>query len=385
MTAAPLVPSQPSPEERIVAAPPASQVVLLQAVRSYPAVSLLLSTTSAATMIAGDAAALRQQAREAARRLRAENVPDVERTVIEPLEQLVASVAAWPTGHAIAVFASRGLTLALRLPVPVRNRVVVDPTFATRDLVRALHRTPRHVVLTLTSREARLFDGVAGTLRPALRSTFPLRDAPDRDGSPRGGRQGQRSGGRDGQDADQLTFFRTVDRSLSTYLRLHPAPLVIAAGDRTLSAFTAVSTNLGRLAGTIPANVTTEPLPTLAARITPVLERYLLSRQDEALELIERRAGQRRVVAGMPSCWLAARRERPEMLAVEDELFYPARISADGDALTPATDVEHPEVVDDAVDELIELVLDRGGWVAFVEPGTLGGYDRVALTLRSTD
>jgi hypothetical protein len=70
------------------------------------------------------------------------------------------------------------------------------------------------------------------------------------------------------------------------------------------------------------------------------------------------------------------------MLVVEEGFFHPARISADGDFLTPADDVEHPDVIDDAVDELIELVIQRGGWVAFAEDGALADHDRVALTVR---
>jgi hypothetical protein len=73
------------------------------------------------------------------------------------------------------------------------------------------------------------------------------------------------------------------------------------------------------------------------------------------------------------------------MLAVEEGLFFPARLSDDGDLLLPATDVEHPEVLDDAVDELIELVLDRGGWVALVDDGALAAHGGVALTLRARD
>ena len=84
----------------------------------------------------------------------------------------------------------------------------------------------------------------------------------------------------------------------------------------------------------------------------------------------------------MPAVWLAARAERPEMLAVEEGLFYPARLSADGDLLTPASDVDHPEVLDDAVDEVIETVLHRGGWIALVEDGALADWDRIVLTTR---
>ena len=88
------------------------------------------------------------------------------------------------------------------------------------------------------------------------------------------------------------------------------------------------------------------------------------------------------MVTGVPAAWLAARHERPEMLAVEESLFYPATISDDGDFLSPADAVGADGVIDDAVDELIELALQRGAWVALTEDGALAGYDRVALTVR---
>lgn len=71
------------------------------------------------------------------------------------------------------------------------------------------------------------------------------------------------------------------------------------------------------------------------------------------------------------------------MLAVEEGYFYPARVDGSGKLLSPADDVEHLDVIDDAVDELIETVLRRGGWVALVEDGALADHDRVALTLRT--
>ena len=356
--------------------PSPAQVVELQSVREYPCLSVLLSTTPAPQMTSRDALTLRGLVESARSRLRAEGLTDDAATGVARLERLASEVAAGPAGAAVALFAGRGTSLAAALPVPVRDRVVVDPTFATRDLVRALHRTPRHVVLLLAGRDARLLDGAAGALRPAPTTSFPMSDERERERDPR--RPGLR-------DADAEAFYRQVDRALGTYLRLHPAPLVLAGPQKSLAAFQRVSRNLGRLAGTVAGGVGGESLEALSTRVAPVLESYLLGRQAEALELLERRAGASRSVVGMPSCWLAARRERPEMLAVEEGLFYPARLSDDGDLLQPAPDVEHPDVIDDAVDELIEMVLDRGGWVALVEDGALAEHERVALTLRDRD
>ena len=274
----------------------------------------------------------------------------------------------------MALFASDGMSLHVPLPLSVKDRVVIDPTFATRDLVRALHRTPRHVVLALNTGEARLFSGAGDTLRPVPGTSFPLRNDRPRRSTPSRPRAGE---------ADSAAFFRDVDAALGTYLRLHPAPLVLVGPDRAIAGVRKVSRNLGRLAGTLDGNLASEPLTEIVARCKPVLETYLRSRQDEALALLDRRAGASRAVSGMESAWLAARREHPEMLAVEEGLFHPARLSDDGDLLLAATDVEHPDVLDDAVDELIELVLDRGGWVALVEDGALADHDGVALTLRS--
>jgi hypothetical protein len=183
-------------------------------------------------------------------------------------------------------------------------------------------------------------------------------------------------------DGDSLDFYRQVDAALGAYLRLHPAPLVLVGDDRATAAFRRVSTNCDRLAGTVRGNLAHAPADELVARIRTVLDAYLHRRQDEALAVLGRRHAAGRVASGMPACWLAARTQRPEMLVVDESLYFPARLGDDGDTLTPADDPEHPDVIDDAVDELIELVLTRGGWIAFTTPGALDDHDGVALAVR---
>jgi hypothetical protein len=347
-----------------------AQVLLLQSVRAYPAVSLLLSTTPAPVMGADDRERLLGLLDQALARLRAEGLAGAEATLVPALQAQVTKAINGPTSAAIGVFASQAVRSTVRLSVPVIDRVVLDPTFATRDLVRSLHHTPRHVVLLLERHQALLFDGVGATLRPAVRSAFPL------------------SSDADGRHAARQTsphaFLARVDRGLGAYLRLHPAPLVLAGDDDLISRFRAMSRNVNRLVSTLPLDRTQNaPEADLPMRIGPLLTAYLRSREAEALALLDERARSHRVVSGIDDVWLAARRGRPEMLAVEFGHFYPARLSPDGDALEAATDVDHPDVLDDAVDELIEMVIDRGGWVALVEDGALAAHQRVALTVRA--
>jgi hypothetical protein len=68
------------------------------------------------------------------------------------------------------------------------------------------------------------------------------------------------------------------------------------------------------------------------------------------------------------------------VLLVEDDFTYPARTAPDGRSLIRALDVEHPDVLDDAVDEVIELVARMGGDTVFVRRGALPDGRIAAIT-----
>ena len=360
--------------------PTPSLVTELQAVAGYPAVSVLMSTTPAPRMLPEDARRLDELVLRARRRLEGERLLRVQTTILEPLERLATRAASAATTEALALYAANGAAYRVHLTLDVADRVVIDPTFATRDLVRVLHRTPRHVVLALSSQEARVFDGLGDQLRPAQVRSFPRRletAAPP-------GRLGRRDvrHQRGSDPEERKAFLRDVDRALAAYLLVQPAPLVLVGSERMLAEFRRMSRNLGRLAGCVSGNLITAPTSDLVPRIRDILDGYLRSRQNEALALVAHQAGTGRLVTGIEAVWTAARYGRPEMLAVEEGFFHPARLDESGDILTAATDVEHPDVIDDAVDELIEAVLRRGGWVAMTEDGVLAPHGRVALTMR---
>lgn len=363
-------------------------VLRLQADRDVACVSVLLTTRRGPSLHRDDAATLRRLVNEAAVRLAGEPLPrERARTLAATLDRLADAAAHLPPADGLALFVNGSAAHLVHLPVPVADRVVVDPMFATRDLVRALHRTPRHAVLVLSARQARLLDGIGDALHEAQTPLFPImaeefpRASAGTGRSDRGGRGG-RAGPDDRNTGPDKHYLHRVDAALAVYLRAHPAPLVIVGEQRTTSAFRATSRNLDRLAGTLDANPGAAPLSELVPMVRPLIDDYLRSREQQALELLDRRVSRRRSVSGIEAAWHAARSERPELLAVEEGFLFPARLTSEGDYVSPATEVEHPDVVDDLVDELIETVLRRGGSVALVSDGALAAHGRVALTLR---
>lgn len=350
-----LLPSSLTP-----AAPTPSKVLALQAVRTASAVSVLMSTSPLPVMDSATAEALLRLVDRAEARLRTEAAPEVADRIVADLRDLAHGATASPTRQAVALYAGEGIRRSFSLPVSVRDRVVVDPTFATRDLVRSLHQTPRHALLVLTAEEARLFEGSGDVLEPVTRHGFPLRA------------DGCRGAG---------AYLRAVDKALAAHLRSRPSPVVLAGVDRLTAEFRRRSRATTRWAGTIPGSHLTRRLPELADLTRPVLEEYLRSREQEALRLLADTAA-RRTASGLGAVWLASRVERPEMLVVEEDLFCAARLSDDGERLLAAADPEEPGVLDDVVDEVIEAVLRRGGWVALAASGALRAHGGIALTVR---
>lgn len=93
--------TQPIPARVLLPIPPtATQVLLLQAIHGYPAVSLLMNTAPAAVMTTLDAATLRRLVRQATQRLRSETPPETPEVLLA-LDRLAAQAAAGPTSRAL--------------------------------------------------------------------------------------------------------------------------------------------------------------------------------------------------------------------------------------------------------------------------------------------
>ena len=130
----------------------------LQGLRAHPSLTLLLNTTEGRPMGPVEHVTLSRMIDEAGDRLAAD--PEVDAALrTRPLDDIVTLVAechADPATTAIALCVSPEHRSVVRLGTPVQERLVIDETFATRDLVADLNRTATYRVLTVSDRRVRL-------------------------------------------------------------------------------------------------------------------------------------------------------------------------------------------------------------------------------------
>ncbi len=92
--------------------------------------------------------------------------------------------------------------------------------------------------------------------------------------------------------------------------------------------------------------------------------------------------GGQRCASTLGEVWRNARMGRGKILVVEQGYHEAAALDETGFHLQPAAEGNGPTLLDDAVDEVIEVVLSKGGQVVFVDDGTLAAHSRIALILR---
>ncbi|MBA2661097.1 MAG: hypothetical protein H0U74_02285 [Bradymonadaceae bacterium] len=357
-----------------------NDVKLLASVRNYPCVSVLLPTYRMSPENRQDPIRVKKLLKEAADRLQSEFGKRDAQVVLDRLGELSDQIDYHNTLDGLALFANADMARIYYLPFAVRERVVVDETFATRDLVYTLNRSPSYWLLHLSEKHTRLYDGVHDSILEIKEEGFPMvHEGPGGSAPLPGGIGVSKSAHRDERHRQ---FFRQVDAAFGKSALNDRRPLFIAGIGRYHAFFDEVTQHKGWLAGTIEGNYDKVSDHELGKRVGPAVADYLATSRQAVLTELSDAVGAQLAVTTVGVCWRLAQEGRGAKLIVEDGFEYPARLDASGLVLTPADDVAAPDVIDDVIDELIEAVIEKGGEVAFVDNGSLAKSGRVAMILR---
>jgi Bacterial archaeo-eukaryotic release factor family 3 len=281
----------------------------------------------------------------------------------------------------LAVLAAPGLFRVYRLQRLVPELVVVADTFHIKPLMRVLQSADRYQVLGLNRREIKLYEGnrdaldeidlapgIPRTITEALGEeiTEPHMTVASY-GMGAGGPAMRHSHGskKDELDKDLERFFRAADRAvLQHHSKPSGLPLILAALTEYHSLFRQVSQNPFLMADGIDIHPDALPGDALRDRAWRVVEPQYLARLAGLVEEFGRAKSK-----GLGSDELAPVAEaavtgRVATLLIEAEGRIPGRIDYPSGRIE-FRDLAHPEV-DDLLDDVGELVVNKGGQVVIV-------------------
>ncbi|MCP9954748.1 baeRF3 domain-containing protein [Actinomadura madurae] len=352
--------------------------------RPYPAVSVLMPTHRSARENREDRIRLRNLLAEVRHRLRDDPrvAPDAADHVLRGLERAAEEVDPRHGSDGLVLFAApNGEHHAFTIGQPVDERVVVDTGFATRDLVADFTRRPRYWLLSLSDHRTRLWDGLGGDLTEHVRGGFPLAPAPIDEAS--AGRLARRAAqGGDGERRRQAV--RDAVAAVERVLARDRRPLIVAGVTRHQALFDEIAGPHVTVAGRVEGGFEGAPPSVLAEAARPALAAYEDLREVGVLSELEAARSIQRYAGGLCEVARLVEEGRGEHLVVERGYYAPA-VRTEGE-LVPVEGMpgvlKGADVVDDAVDDVIETTLEYGGEVTFVSDGFLIDHDRIALVTR---
>jgi hypothetical protein len=334
-----------------------ARLVELQRLRCYPSITLLLNTTPGIELTPAERETARTLMQQVDDRLEGDVGDALRRNLTARLAALIDEQGADRSTEALALFVSPEYAAAVRLESALDERVTIDDTFTTRDLIADANRTALYCVMTISERTARRFVGDRRHLVEERDDTWPLvRD----------------------DDQSLTAWTREINRLLGAEHPRHPLPTVIAGVHRSVRQLVP---NLTDHIGIIPGNHDRATADELHRAAWPVVSDWIGSGAALAIDHLEDAVSRHLYAGGIHEVWALANDGRVATLIVENSFTFPARLD-ENSQLHPAEDAGHPDVNDDIVDDTMEVVLQRGGNVVIVDDEALAAHQRIAAVLR---
>jgi Bacterial archaeo-eukaryotic release factor family 3 len=330
----------------------------LQRQRAYPSVTLLFNTSPNTTLSPSELDTAIRLACHADHRLEGDVSDQLRTALVTQLHDLVHQQVGERSGRALALCVSPHYAAAVRLGRAVEERVVIDDTFATRDLVADMNRTAQYRVVTISERSIRVLVGDRQRLAEQRDDTWPLT------------RRAEHT---------PTTWMNEVTEQLRDEHARYPLPTVVGGVQRSIRQM--LAPDLFDTIGLIPGNHDRSSWVELHNLAWPLVTDWLRTDQRRAMGQLDQALSAGRYAGGIHEVWPLANDGRIATLVVEEHYALPARLDANHQ-LHPADDRDHPEVIDDIVDETIEAVLRNGGTTVLVNDDTLEAHQRIAAILR---
>ena len=290
----------------------------------------------------------------------------------------------------IGLYISPGVKVIVHFPFPVEEKIMVDNNFEIRDLLYKLNYDQPYYVLMLTEKEAKLFEGSWNNLSEIKGDHWPWKyedeyvySKPARSSS--FARQAHvKIFEKDKTELEHIrftNFFREIDKKLNDYL-MNNTPLIILAPERENSLFEKISMHRKNIIHKIHGSYGYENLKSISDIVWPGMYEHLQTERKQLINEFKEMIGEHRGISGIQSVWEATKEGKALKLLVEKDYRCPGFVTENDYNLYLRPPNATHKTLPDAVDELIETVLQKNGKVYFTDNDWLKDYGRIALITR---
>jgi Bacterial archaeo-eukaryotic release factor family 3 len=288
----------------------------------------------------------------------------------------------------LGIFVSPNLAETVLFPFPVQEKIYLQNTFETRD-VGYLHQLSEiFLVLTLTKKEVRLYKSSEHGLLEIENEDFPMEFVeeyeyakPARGLSYSSASKGFVPDNSITKEMRFLIFLKALDSKIEKHVQYNRM-LIVNGVREVISDFMKITKHNTSVAGKIIGHYK-HVNPELDKMARHAFHEFRANKKQALIHSIHEHIGSRTAAIGLPEVWKNANEGKGLTLAVEKDFVCRGYVTPDHEEelhLSPPAGTYR--IIHDAVDDVIEKVLEKKGEVIFVDDRDLSDMGHIAMTLR---
>jgi hypothetical protein len=292
----------------------------------------------------------------------------------------------------LGLFVSKKVQYIVQFPFNVEEKISISNHFELRDLLYKVNYSNSYHVLLIDEKQACLYTGQFNVLHKIQDRNFPLTytddfeyESPSRSNS-FAGRSNISSFEKDKstlQKSRYLSFLRHVDELLDTYISKKESQIIICGVKSVTASFLNHSKHDDKIAGVLHGNYSHLSEIELGELVLPILKAVQEEKMlDEISELREKK-GEGLTEEGLYDVWTTVSEGRGYILLVEKDYEVKVYYDKNYPLEIQMTPPKHEYcILENPVDKLIEMLLNKKGKVLFVNNGMLKNHKQIALITR---
>lgn len=345
-------------------------------IKSEACITIALNTHRTKPDYLKDEIVLKNLVKEAEQRISTIKDSNKAKAINDNLKNLVNRIDFSTNLESLSLFVNENTAEFVSLPINVENRVVLDNSFAIRDLYRALHEQTGYYILVLSRENAKLIEAYNDKVITEIKNNFPIENDSLYTTSKHKLTMAR------GQDNYIEEFFHRVDKALNSFLGTRNAPIVVATEERNYHHYLKVAQKKELILAHLNKNRDNEKLHHIVSEAWPLLNSAIKERQQERISELKKAENNGNFFTEINDIWRAVQEGRGRTLFVKKGFFQAALVNGNSIEVVPNERSKELEVKDDIIGEIVELNAANGGECVFIENDELKEYDNIALITR---
>jgi len=341
-----------------------------KSIRSENCISIIITTHRTKPDYLNDSLRLKNMIKEVENRLMEDTDKKNATMLVDKVKALAETIDHSQNLESLVLFVNEDVSEYMRLPIKVEDRVVIDESFATRDLIRSMHLETHYYILVLSQEKIRLIEAMSDRIIKEVGNPFPLENT-------QFFTTNKAAAALDGKQRNLMAeFFNQADKQVNELRVGNSLPVFICGLVENRIEYLKIADKKHSIFDVyLDKNKINDPDHSIVEEAWAIVKEHVVNENNSRKEDLKKAVGENKFLSDTNEIWKAISEGRIRTLFVEQGRFQPAVLKGDEIEYVSEDRRNETDVIDDIYDEMIEANMDFGGDVVFLPKGELDKFN----------